>query len=423
MRRTSIIEEGSEKRVRMANLAIIGSHAVNGVSALHTELLKAEVFRDFHELWPERFHNFTNGITQRRWLRKCNPPLSALITRAIGDGWVSNLDEIERLAPLADDRGFQGEWREAKRANKERLAAFIKRTTGIVVSPDSLFDCQVKRLHEYKRQLLNALHVVHLYNRIKEAPGADVAPRTVIFAGKAAPGYHMAKLIIKLITSVADRVNGDSSLKDRLKVVFLENYGVSLAERIFPAADLSEQISTAGTEASGTGNMKFALNGALTIGTLDGANIEMLEEVGGENFFVFGLAAGDIRGLRAAGYDPHERYRKNPELKRVVDMIGNGVFSPSQPDLFHPIVDTLLKHGDPYMLLADFPLYVECQGRVSETFKDHAKWARMSILNVARMGKFSSDRTVREYAERVWGVKPVRVSVPEGSPKLPYSEE
>jgi starch phosphorylase len=423
MRRTSIIEEGSEKKVRMANLAIIGSHAVNGVSALHTELLKKEVFRDFHELWPERFHNFTNGITQRRWLKMCNPSLSALISRAIGEGWVSNLDELGKLVPLAEDGVFQREWREAKRANKERLAAFIKRSTGIGVFPDSLFDCQVKRLHEYKRQLLNALHVICLYNRMKADPGAGNVPRTVIFAGKAAPGYHMAKLIIRLITAVADRVNGDSSLKDRLRVVFLENYGVSLAERIFPAADLSEQISTAGTEASGTGNMKFALNGALTIGTLDGANIEILEEVGRDNFFVFGLSADEIKSLRAAGYDPFERYLKDPELKQVIDMIGKGAFSPSQPDLFQPIVESLLRHGDPYMLLADFPLYVESQVRASETFKDGAKWARMSILNVARLGKFSSDRTVREYAELVWGVKPVRVSVPDHTSTLPCSEK
>jgi starch phosphorylase len=423
IRRVSIIEEGDEKRVRMANLAIIGSHAVNGVSALHTELLKREVFRDFHELWPERFHNFTNGITQRRWLRLCNPPLSALITDAIGDGWVSDLTELGKLVVRADDRSFQREWEEAKRVNKERLAAFIKRTTGIHVSPDSLFDCQVKRLHEYKRQLLNVLHVITLYNRLKTDPGAVTVPRTVIFAGKAAPGYQMAKLIIRLIAAVADRVNADPAMKDRLRVIFLENYGVSLAERIFPAADLSEQISTAGTEASGTGNMKFALNGALTIGTLDGANIEILEEVGRENFFVFGLSADEIRNLRAAGYDPHERYLKNPELKRVLDMIGKSGFSPSQPDLFAPIVDALLRYGDPYMLLADYPLYVRCQERVSESFRDRARWARMSILSVANMGKFSSDRTVKEYAERVWGVKPVLVSLHDGMSTLPRSEK
>jgi glycogen phosphorylase len=423
MRRTSIIEEGGEKRIRMAQLAIIGSHSVNGVSELHSGLLRNEVFRDFYEIWPERFHNFTNGVTQRRWLKLANPPLSDLITKTIGDRWVSDLYELKNLVPHADDGALQRKWREAKTRNKERLADYIRHNTGIAVSADSLFDCQVKRLHEYKRQLLNALHVIALYNRIKNDPDVDLVPRTVIFAGKAAPGYAMAKLIIKLITSVADVVNGDPSVGGRLKVVFLENYSVSLAERIIPAADLSEQISTAGTEASGTGNMKFALNGALTIGTLDGANIEILEEVGAHNIFIFGLTADGIRELRGSGYDPRRAYRECPELREALDMIAGGSFCPDQPGLFRPIVEQLLDHGDPFMVIADFPAYLECQERVSAGFRSEQGWARMSILNVAGMGKFSSDRTVKEYAERVWGVKPVSVNVPKRKGPLPSSEE
>jgi glycogen phosphorylase len=423
MRRTSIIEEGGEKRIRMAQLAIIGSHSVNGVSELHSGLLRNEVFRDFYEIWPERFHNFTNGVTQRRWLKLANPLLSDLITKTIGDRWVTDLYELKNLVPHADDGDLQRKWREAKTRNKERLADYIRHSTGIAVSAESLFDCQVKRLHEYKRQLLNALHVIALYNRIKGDPDVDLVPRTVIFAGKAAPGYAMAKLIIKLITSVADVVNGDPSVGGRLKVVFLENYSVSLAERIIPAADLSEQISTAGTEASGTGNMKFALNGALTIGTLDGANVEILEEVGAPNIFIFGLTAGGIRELRGSGYDPRRAYGECPELREALDMIAGGSLSPEQPGLFRPIVEQLLDHGDPFMVLADFPAYLECQERVSAGFRSGQGWARMSILNVAGMGKFSSDRTVKEYADRVWGVKPVSVNVPKRKGSLPSSEE
>lgn len=409
--RMSIIEEDSEKRVRMANLAIIGSHSVNGVSALHTEILKNEIFKDFYEMWPGRFNSKTNGITQRRWLKLCNPGLSKLISKYIGEGWDKDLFELKKLIPLADDKVFQKEWQEVKRKNKERLAKYIKRKNNIEANVDSLFDCHVKRFHEYKRQLLNVLHVITLYNRIKANPNSDFVPRTVIFAGKAAPSYYMAKLIIKLINSVADVANNDRDIGDRLKVVFLANYCVSNAEKITPGADLSEQISTAGTEASGTGNMKFALNGALTIGTLDGANIEIKEEVGDENIFIFGLKAEEIRDLRRSGYNPRYYYNSNPELKLAIDMIANGFFSGSQPQLFKPITDSLLDY-DYYMLLADFASYVRCQEEVSEVYKDREKWTKMSILNAANMGKFSSDRTIKEYADEVWNIKPVHIEMP-----------
>lgn len=409
--RMSIIEEDSEKRVRMANLAIIGSHSVNGVSALHTEILKNEIFKDFYEMWPGRFNSKTNGITQRRWLKLCNPGLSTLISKYIGEGWDKDLFELKKLIPLADDKVFQKEWQEVKRKNKERLAKYIKRKNNIEANVDSLFDCHVKRFHEYKRQLLNVLHVITLYNRIKANPNSDFVPRTVIFAGKAAPSYYMAKLIIKLINSVADVVNNDRDIGDRLKLVFLANYCVSNAEKITPGADLSEQISTAGTEASGTGNMKFSLNGALTIGTLDGANIEIKEEVGDENIFIFGLKAEEIRDLRRSGYNPRYYYNSNPELKLAIDMIANGFFSGSQPQLFKPITDSLLDY-DYYMLLADFASYVKCQEEVSEVYKDQEKWTKMSILNAANMGKFSSDRTIKEYADEVWNIKPVHIEMP-----------
>lgn len=409
--RMSIIEEDSEKRVRMANLAIIGSHSVNGVSALHTEILKNEIFKDFYEMWPGRFNSKTNGITQRRWLKLCNPGLSKLISKYIGEGWDKDLFELKKLIPLADDKVFQKEWQEVKRKNKERLAKYIKRKNNIEANVDSLFDCHVKRFHEYKRQLLNVLHVITLYNRIKANPNSDFVPRTVIFAGKAAPSYYMAKLIIKLINSVADVANNDRDIGDRLKLVFLANYCVSNAEKITPGADLSEQISTAGTEASGTGNMKFALNGALTIGTLDGANIEIKEEVGDENIFIFGLKAEEIRDLRRSGYNPRYYYNSNPELKLAIDMIANGFFSGSQPQLFKPITDSLLDY-DYYMLLADFASYVKCQEEVSEVYKDQEKWTKMSILNAANMGKFSSDRTIKEYADEVWNIKPVHIEMP-----------
>ena len=409
MRRMSIIGEESERCVRMAHLAIVGSHSVNGVSALHSEILKNDLFRDFCQLWPERFNNKTNGITQRRWLKYCNRWLADLISSKIGEGWVTNLDELKQLIPLAEDSEFRQQWMEVKRANKVRLASCIRTHTGIEVSPDSMFDCQTKRIHEYKRQLLNVLHVITRYNRIKANPGGNFAPRTVIFGGKAAPSYFMAKLIIRLINSVGSVVNGDPEVHHLLKVVFLPNYNVSLAERVFPASDLSEQISTAGTEASGTGNMKYSLNGALTIGTLDGANIEIMEEVGRDNIFIFGLTAPQVTGLKKAGYQPHDYYFHQPELKQAIDMIGNGSFSGQDPALFKPIVDTLLGL-DQYLLLADYSSYVACQNEVDTLYLQPHEWARTSILNTAAMGKFSSDRTIAEYARDIWGVKPEAVS-------------
>jgi starch phosphorylase len=398
LRRMSLIEEDGEKKVRMAFLAITGSHSVNGVSALHTEILKDRLFRDFHELWPERFNNKTNGITPRRWLRLCNPRLSDLITEGIGDGWVTDLDRLESLAPLADEAGFRRKWLEVKRKNKEDLAGFIMRKTGISADPASLFDCQVKRIHEYKRQLLNLLNLLHRYFLLRDDPDMSVVPRTVIFAGKAAPGYAMAKLIVRLIHRVADLVNADPVVNRSLRVAFLPNYGVSMAERIMPAAELSEQISLAGTEASGTGNMKFSLNGALTIGTLDGANVEIRREVGPENFFLFGLAAAEVSERFAFGYDPREICRSDARIRRVLDFLA--------ADAFAPVVGSLLEEGDRYMLLADFDSYAACQDRVSLAYGDSDAWTRMSILNVARMGRFSSDRTIREYAREIWGAAP-----------------
>jgi len=412
-RRMSIIEEGDEQRVRMAHLAIVGSHGVNGVAELHTEILKTQVFRDFHELWPGRITNKTNGITQRRWLLKSSPRLSRIITDALGAGWVTRLDELKRLVPLAGDRGLQEAWRTAKRQEKVELAAIIEQQyarRGLVlrVSPDSLFDVQVKRIHEYKRQLLNLLHVVTLYNRITDRPQGDFVPRTVIFGGKAAPGYDMAKLIIRLINGVADVVNGDPAVGDRLKVAFIADYRVSLAEQIFPAAELSEQISTAGTEASGTSNMKFALNGALTIGTMDGATIEIRREVGDDNIFIFGLTADEVEVLRPR-YRPRERYEAHPELRRVLDMIQAGTFSRGDRALFAPIVHALLDGGDRYFLLEDYSAYVESQDQVAREYRDQSRWTQRSILNTASMGRFSSDRTIREYAEEIWGVHSVPV--------------
>ncbi|HXE95658.1 MAG TPA: glycogen/starch/alpha-glucan phosphorylase [Dongiaceae bacterium] len=405
LRRMSIIGEDGERCVRMAHLAIVGSHSINGVSALHSEILKNDLFRDFYQLWPERFNNKTNGITQRRWLKYCNSWLADLISSKIGTGWVTNLDELKKLIPFAEDSAFQLQWLEVKRAGKVRLAEYIMEHNGIPVSPDSMFDCQTKRIHEYKRQLLNVLHVITRYNRIKANPGGTFAPRTVIFGGKSAPSYYMAKLIIKLINYVGAVVNGDPAVNDSLKVVFLGNYNVSLAEMIFPASDLSEQISTAGTEASGTGNMKYSLNGALTVGTLDGANIEIMEEVGRDNIFIFGMTSDQVTGLKKAGYQPYDYYFHNPELKQAIDMIGNGSFSPHDPNIFKPIVDTLLGL-DHYMLLADYASYIACQEEVDKLYLQPHEWARTSILNTAAMGKFSSDRTIAEYARDIWNIEP-----------------
>lgn len=403
--RMSIIQEFPEKSVRMAHLAIVGSHSVNGVAELHSRILTTSLFRDFHEFYPGKFKNITNGITQRRWLLQANPGLSSLITQAIGPGWISNLYELQKLKPLAQDSSFLQRWSDVKRRNKERLAAYIKESRGVDVSPASLFDIQVKRIHEYKRQILKALHAITVYNRMKANPDARISPRTIIFGGKAAPAYHMAKLTIKLVNSIGDVVNNDPAISDRLKVVFLPNYNVSLAEKIMPAADLSEQISTAGMEASGTGNMKFALNGALTIGTLDGANIEIMEEVGAENIFIFGLKSEEVEIKRATGYNPYDFYNNDDELKRAIDMIGNGTFSPGHPDLFAPIVRSLLELGDRYFVLADYRSYIHAQERVSALYLEQDEWTRKSILNTASMGKFSSDRAVREYAEKIWGIQ------------------
>jgi len=412
-RRMSIIEEGPEKRVRMANLAIVGSHAVNGVAAMHTEILKTDVFRDFYEMWPEKFSNKTNGISQRRWLKEANPKLSDLITEAIGEGWVTDLFQLTRLAGVASDAALGDKWRAAKRANKLQLIEIIEgqyqhRGETITINPDSLFDCQVKRIHEYKRQLLNALHAITLYNRIKDNPGGAHVPRTIIFGGKAAPGYFMAKLIIRLINAIGNMVNNDQDVGNLLRVVFLADYRVSLAERIFPASELSEQISTAGTEASGTSNMKFALNGALIIGTMDGANVEIREEVGDDNIFTFGLTTEQVNELRPH-HDPWAYYHQNPELRRAIDQIRNGFFSPEDRGLFHGIFETLLGSGrDNYLLLADYASYIDCQELVGETYRRPVEWTRKSILNVANMGKFSTDRTIWEYAEEIWGLKPVK---------------
>jgi len=410
--RLSLIDEGGEKYVRMANLACVGSHAINGVAALHTELLKQDVLRDFHQLWPEKFSNKTNGVTPRRFMVLSNPRLSELITGKIGDTWVKHLDELRKLEPFADDKDFRNKWQQVKLENKRVLAGLIQDRTGILVDPDSLFDILVKRIHEYKRQHLNVLHIITLFNRIKEDPSIQVTPRTFIFGGKAAPGYFMAKLIIKLINSVAAVVNKDTDVAGRLKVVFFPDFNVKNAQPIYPAADLSEQISTAGKEASGTGNMKFSMNGALTIGTLDGANVEIREEVGAENFFLFGLTAEEVQKLKSEGYNPQKYYNSNTELKKAIDLIASGYFSRGDLGLFKPLVDALLYH-DEYLVLADYQSYVECQERVSQAYVDKEKWTRMSILNVARMGKFSSDRSIREYCEDIWRVKPVPVDLKE----------
>ncbi|MCI0738063.1 MAG: glycogen/starch/alpha-glucan phosphorylase [Gemmataceae bacterium] len=403
--RLSLIDEHGEKYVRMANVACVGSQAINGVAQLHSDLLRDTVLRDFYELWPQKFTNVTNGVTPRRFLVLSNPRLAALISERIGDRWVNDLDELCKLEPLADDPAFRKEWRDIKLHNKRGLSKLILQRTGIEVDPESLFDIQVKRLHEYKRQHLNVLHIIALYNRLRHNPKLRITPRTFIFGGKAAPGYYTAKLIIKLIDEVAHIVNNDPVVRGRLKVVMFPNFNVKNAQHVYPAADLSEQISTAGKEASGTGNMKFALNGALTIGTLDGANIEIREHVGAENFFLFGLTAPEVQETKARGYNPWAHYEGNDELKAVLDLIRSGFFSPDDPALFHPLVDGLLQHDD-YLLLADFPSYVECQDKVSDAYRDQEHWTRMSILNVARIGFFSSDRAIREYCERIWHIKP-----------------
>jgi starch phosphorylase len=407
--RMSLIDESGGKYVRMANLACAGSHAINGVAALHTELVKQDVLRDFYEMMPEKFSNKTNGVTPRRFVALSNPGLSRLITRHIGDSWIKDLGELRRLEAFADNKDFQIEWRRIKHENKQRLAKLVDERTGITTEPDSLFDILVKRIHEYKRQHLKVLHIITLYNRIKQNPEADVTPRTFIFGGKAAPGYFLAKLVIKLINAVAEVVNTDPAVGNRLKVVFFQDFNVKSAQVIYPAADLSEQISTAGKEASGTGNMKFSMNGALTIGTLDGANIEIREEVGPENFFLFGLTADQVSDIKSCDYNPREHYESDAQLREVIDQIGAGVFSQKDTRLFQPLVDALLQRDD-YLALADYRSYIECQDKVGQLYRDQNQWTRTAILNVARMGKFSSDRSIREYCQDIWHARPAPIN-------------
>jgi len=408
--RMSLIDESGARYVRMAHLATAGSHAVNGVAQLHTELLKSDVLRDFHDLWPQKFSNKTNGVTPRRWMVLSNPRLSQFISRVIGDNWIRHLVELRRLEPMIEDAQFCAEWRDIKRSNKTALAVIIRERTGVVVNPAAIFDVQVKRIHEYKRQHLNILHVIGLYHRLKTDPQLEIHPRVFIFGGKAAPGYHLAKLMIRLITAVGDIINRDPGVRDLIKVVFLPNFNVTNSQRIYPAADLSEQISTAGKEASGTGNMKFQMNGALTIGTMDGANIEIREEVGPENFFLFGLTAAEVQAQRAGGYRPMDLYHSQPELREVINLIRDGYFSRGNSEQFLGLVGNLLYY-DPYMVLADYQAYAECQQLVDAAYRDIDRWTRMSILNTARSGKFSSDRSVREYCGDIWKATAVAVQL------------
>jgi starch phosphorylase len=407
--RMSLIDEAGNRRVRMANLAVVGSSAVNGVAAMHSELVKTTLLKDFHDLWPEKFHNVTNGVTPRRFIAVSNPRLAALITEVCGsDRWLRDLDCLRELEPHADDADLKTRWRAVKTATKRDLAGWLSLRTGVNLDPQSLFDVQAKRFHEYKRQHLNLLHIVSLYERIKQDPNHHMAPRSFIFGGKAAPGYALAKLMIKLINSVGEVINRDPQVNGFLRVAFMPNFNVQNGQRLYPAADLSEQISLAGKEASGTGNMKFSMNGALTIGTLDGANVEIRDAVGHENFFAFGMTVDEVSRTREAGYRPWDHYHGDHELKSVIDLINSGLFSHGDNNLFRPITDNLIHH-DPFMVLADFRAYVDCQERASTVWAEKAHWDRMSILNVARMGGFSSDRSIREYAERIWHVEPVHL--------------
>jgi starch phosphorylase len=408
--RMSLIDESGEKYIRMAHLACVGSHRVNGVAELHTQLLKTELLRDFAELWPDKIINVTNGVTPRRWLAVSNPEQSELMSSKIGDTWIDHLQDLKRLEVYANEAGFASDWKKVQRSVKARLSNFILKETGIVVDPDSMFDTQVKRIHEYKRQHLNVLHILTLYQRLKNNPDLEITPRTFIFGGKAAPGYHMAKLIIKLINSVGDVINQDPEVRNHLKVVFLPGYDVTFGQLVYPAADLSEQISMAGKEASGTGNMKFAMNGALTIGTLDGANVEIREAVGHENFFLFGLTVDQVHATWAAGYNPRHLYESIPSLRSVIDALYSGQFSRGDRELFRPLLDSLL-YQDPYLLFADYESYIRCQDRVAQAYQDQVAWVRMSILNAARMGPFSSDRSIDDYCSKIWNVH--RVSVPQ----------
>jgi glycogen phosphorylase len=408
VRRVSLIDEDGGREVRMANLAIVGSHSTNGVAAIHSELLRTTTVKDLAGLFPERFNNKTNGVTPRRWLLLSNPALAEAITSAIGEGWITDLSQLEQLKPLAEDRGFQRVFRKAKYEAKVRFADWLKQSSGVSVDPETIFDSQIKRIHEYKRQLLNALRIVVFYNRLRENPGLKMTPRTFLFAGKAAPAYQLAKLIIKFINNVARTVDADPVSRGRLNVVFLPEYSVTLAERLIPACDVSNQISTAGYEASGTSNMKFMMNGALTVGTRDGATIEMAAEAGEENFFLFGLTAEQVASSRS-WYNPHWHYENEPETRAALDLIFSGHFNRDQPGLFEPLRGALLTQGDYYMHLADLTSYIKAQERLGELYTDPEKWARQAILNVAGSGKFSSDRTIAEYASEIWGVKPCPV--------------
>jgi starch phosphorylase len=421
--RMSIIDESGPKYVRMAHLASVGSKAINGVAAMHTDLLRKHTLKDFHAMYPGKIHNVTNGVTPRRWLALSNPRLTRLLIDAIGEGWVTHLDELKKLEDLEKDASFREAWRKVKEANKREMADYAFRVNGTVVNPEAMFDVQVKRIHEYKRQHLNVLHIITLYNRIKANPSIDLTPRFFVFGGKAAPSYFMAKRMLKLITSVADVINTDPDVGDRLKVFFIPNYNVKIGQMVYPMTDLSEQISLAGKEASGTGNMKFSMNGALTIGTLDGANVEIRAEVGAENFFLFGLNVEEVMQRKASGYNPIDYYSGNEQLRAVIDLISSGHFSHGDQDLFRPLVNSLLQ-DDPYLLFADYQDYVDCQDRVSETFRDQEQWTRMAILNTARMGKFSSDRSIRDYCRKIWQVEPFPVElkwqrIPEGGIVFP----
>jgi len=413
IQKVSLIEENGTRQVRMANLAVVGSHKVNGVAGLHSQLLRERVMPEFNEIYPDKFINITNGITHRRWLLKCNPELSALITDKIGEGWIKNLEELKKLEPFATEKAFQKEFMAIKRRNKEALAQHIEETLHVPIHPESLFDVQVKRLHMYKRQMLSAMNLIALYQRIKADPKTDIVPRTFIFAAKAAPAYHMAKRVIKLINSIGAVINHDPVVAGRLKAVFLPDYNVSLAEKIIPAADLSEQISTAGKEASGTGNMKLALNGALTVGTWDGANIEIAQNVGEENIFIFGHREEDLEKLSREGYNPWNFYDSDPELQKVLEAIRVNAFDPTQPDLYMDIFNEFTRHGDPFFYMADFRPYIEVQKKIDTLFRQPTAWAEKAILNVARMGWFSSDRTIHEYAEKIWNIQPVCIPAPE----------
>ncbi len=405
-RELSIIDE--DNMVRMAHLAIVGSYSVNGVAELHSQLLKESLFKTFYDLWPQKFNNKTNGVTQRRWLAVCNPELKQLLEDKIGGDWIVNLDELKKIEAFAEESAFCERWEKVRLANKKRLANYIKKETGVEFDPSALFDVQVKRIHEYKRQLLNILHVIHLYNRIKRGQTQHWTNRCVIIGGKAAPGYYMAKLIIKLINNVADRINHDLEVGDKLKVVFLPNYSVSAMEVICAGTDLSEQISTAGKEASGTGNMKFMMNGAITIGTLDGANVEILEEVGNENFFLFGLKTAEVSALRKH-YNPEHFIQNNNDLKQVMDRLESGFFNEEEPNIFDSIIGSLKSPYDPWMTLADFADYLQAQQRAANTFQNKAGWIKMSIINCARSGRFSSDRTIRQYNDEIWKLSPVGI--------------